>query len=100
MQSSKGHRTLLRVTPRGAGAQTVFEALRARILALQLPPGADIEEAALVREFDRSRTPVRDALILLASHGVATLVPNRGARVASPHPNEGPHLPAPRARCH
>ena len=83
MQSTKTRRTLLRVTPRGAGAQTVFEALRARILALQLPPGADIEEAALVREFDLSRTPVREALIQLASHGLVQLVPNRGARVAT-----------------
>jgi DNA-binding GntR family transcriptional regulator len=92
MQSTKTRRPLVRVTPRGAGAQTVFEALRARILALQLPPGADIEEAALVREFDLSRTPVREALIQLASHGLVQLVPNRGARVATLDLNEVPQL--------
>jgi DNA-binding GntR family transcriptional regulator len=81
-----------RGTPRGTGAQTVFSALRARILALQLPPGADIEEAALVREFDVSRTPVREALIQLASYGLVQLVPNRGARVATLDLSEVPQL--------
>jgi len=92
MQTAKARRKPTRAPRRGAGAQTVVEALRARILALELPPGADIEEAALVREFDLSRTPVREALIQLASHGLVQLVPNRGARVAALDLSEVPQL--------
>jgi DNA-binding GntR family transcriptional regulator len=68
--------------PKGTGALAVYEALRARILDLTLAPGADIEEAGLVAEFGLSRTPVREALIRLASDGLVTVLANRGARVA------------------
>ncbi len=69
--------------PKGTGAVDVYDALRARILDLTLAPGADIEEAGLVAEFAVSRTPVREALIRLASNGLVTMLPNRGARVAA-----------------
>lgn len=68
--------------PKGTGAVAVYQALRARILDLTLEPGADIEEAGLVEEFGLSRTPVREALIRLASDGLVSVLPNRGARVA------------------
>jgi len=85
------HKTV-RVPRRGTGVQSVVEALKTRILALELPPGAAIEEAALVREFDLSRTPVREALSELASHGLVQLVPNRGALVAALDLDEVPQL--------
>lgn len=69
--------------PRGTGASTVFESLRERILSLALPPRADIDELTLVKEFKVSRTPIREALIRLASEGLVELLPNKGARVAS-----------------
>jgi len=69
--------------PKGAGAAAVYETLRRRILDLTLEPGADIDEISLVEEFGVSRTPVREALIRLASDGLATVLPNRGARVAA-----------------
>ncbi len=68
--------------PKGTGAAAVYEALRQRILDLTLAPGTDIEEAGIVDEFSVSRTPVREALIRLASDGLVTMLPNRGARVA------------------
>ncbi len=68
--------------PKGTGAAAVYEALRQRILDLTLAPGTDIEEAGIVEEFSVSRTPVREALIRLASDGLVTMLPNRGARVA------------------
>lgn len=77
---------------RGGGSRDIFEVLRARILALELPPGADLEEAALVRAFGRSRTPVREALIQLAGEGLVQLVPNRGARVAPLDLDQVPEL--------
>lgn len=68
--------------PKGTGAKRVYEGLRQEILELRLPPGETIEEATLERRFDVSRTPVREALIRLASDGLITLLPNRGAQVA------------------
>lgn len=69
--------------PRGTGMQRVYDSVRQRILRLELAPGADLDEASLEKEFGISRTPVREALIRLASEGLVTLMPNRGARVMS-----------------
>jgi DNA-binding GntR family transcriptional regulator len=69
--------------PRRTGAQTVHEALRDSIMSLELAPGASLDEGQLCRQFNVSRTPVREALIRLASEGLAQLNPNRGAKVAS-----------------
>lgn len=69
-------------TPKGSGGRKVYEAIRRRILSLELAPGQDLEEAELVRAFGFSRTPVREALIRLASEHLVVLLPNRGARVA------------------
>jgi DNA-binding GntR family transcriptional regulator len=68
---------------RRTGAQAVYEALRGDIMRLALAPGAALDEGQLCRQFKVSRTPVREALIRLASEGLAELNPNRGARVAS-----------------
>lgn len=67
--------------PRGTGTQRVYSHVREKILRLDLDPGADLDEARLEQEFGISRTPVREALIRLASEGLVTLMPNRGARV-------------------
>jgi DNA-binding GntR family transcriptional regulator len=69
--------------PRRTGAQLVHEALRRDIMSLDLAPGAALDEGQLCRQFKVSRTPVREALIRLASEGLAELNPNRGAKVAS-----------------
>jgi hypothetical protein len=60
----------------------VHVALRDEILHLALKPGAKLDEMGLVRKFGISRTPVREALIRLASEGLVFLLPNRGAQVA------------------
>ncbi|MGI9415399.1 MAG: GntR family transcriptional regulator [Hyphomicrobiales bacterium] len=69
--------------PKGTGTQRVYQQMRQDILQLALPPGADISEARLEEQFGVSRTPVREALIRLASEGLITLLPNQGARVSS-----------------
>lgn len=69
--------------PKGTGANMVYQGLRDDILALRLPPGENIEEIPLERRFKVSRTPVREALIRLASEGLITIDPNQGARVSS-----------------
>lgn len=67
---------------RGTGREVAYETLRNRILKLALPPGSPIDEAHLVRDLKLSRTPVREALIRLASENLVDLLPNRGARVS------------------
>jgi len=67
--------------PKGTGALLVYRGLRDDILHVRLPPGSNIEEATLEKRFAVSRTPVREALIRLASEGLVTLLPNRGAQV-------------------
>jgi DNA-binding GntR family transcriptional regulator len=69
--------------PKPTGAQLVYEALRRAIISLGLPPGAPLEELQLCKTYRVSRTPVREALIRLASEDLVELEPNRGAKVAS-----------------
>lgn len=78
--------------PRGTGTQRVYERMRDKILRLELAPGADLDEAGLEEEFAISRTPVREALIRLASEGLVTLMPNRGARVTPLELTDVPQL--------
>jgi DNA-binding GntR family transcriptional regulator len=67
--------------PKGTGMQRVYSQVREDIIGLRLPPGADLDEASLEQRFGVSRTPVREALIRLASEGLIVLLPNRGARI-------------------
>lgn len=67
---------------RQSSGQKVYMVLRERILSLQLPPSAELDEVNISRDFGFSRTPVREALIRLAGDGLVVLAPNRGARVA------------------
>lgn len=62
--------------------EEVAERLRQRIFKHELPPGSWIEEQALAEEFGISRTPLREALKVLASEGLVTLKPRRGCYVA------------------
>src|SRR5450631_1187122 len=72
-----------RKTRPSTGAQRVYAALRHAIIALEIEPGTPLEEERLCRQHKVSRTPMREALIRLASEGLVELEPNRGARVAA-----------------
>ena len=61
--------------------QEVAERLRQRIYAHALPPGTWIDEQALAIDYGISRTPLREALKVLASEGLVTLKPRRGCYV-------------------
>ena len=61
--------------------ERVAERLRARIFAHTLGPGSWIDEQALAVEFGISRTPLREALKVLASEGLVTMKLRRGAYV-------------------
>lgn len=60
----------------------VTDRLRDMIVESELRPGDRIDEQALCDLFGISRTPLREALKVLASEGLIELRPNRGARVA------------------
>jgi DNA-binding GntR family transcriptional regulator len=67
-----------RVT-RSSLADEVAGRLQQRIVARHLPPGHRVDELRLAAELGVSRTPVREALKILAMQGLVTLVPRRGA---------------------
>ena len=55
--------------------------LRAMVFDRELAPGAFIDEKALAEAWQVSRTPLREALKVLAAEGLVELVPHRGCRV-------------------
>ncbi len=66
--------------------------LRALLLDGELASGARIPEADLCRRFQVSRTPLREALKVLATEGFIELRPNRGSVVAPIDPVEIGHV--------
>lgn len=56
--------------------------LREMIVQGALAPGARLNERLLSQQLGISRTPLREAIKLLASEGLVALLPNRGAQVA------------------
>jgi len=62
-------------------ADVVARRLAQAILSGELAPGTRLREESLAASFSVSRTPVREALILLSASGLAHLEPNRGATV-------------------
>ena len=67
--------------PQRALYEQVAERLRSRILAHRLAAGSWIDEQALAAEYGISRTPLREALKVLASEGLVTMKLRRGAYV-------------------
>ena len=68
------------LTPR-ALYEEVAELLRQRIFASELKPGSWIDELRLAEEYGISRTPLREALKVLAAEGLVTMKVRRGAYV-------------------
>ncbi len=61
----------------------VTDRLRELIREGELEPLARVNESELAERFGISRTPLREAIKILATEGLLELLPNRGARVAS-----------------
>ncbi|MFZ6849569.1 GntR family transcriptional regulator [Undibacterium sp. RuRC25W] len=53
-----------------------------------LQPGHHLDETELATQFGVSRTPIREALIQLASMGIIDMRPRRGAQVATISPQQ------------
>jgi DNA-binding GntR family transcriptional regulator len=58
--------------------QRAYELIKQRIITTEMPPGAVIQEAALMAEFGLGRTPIREALKLLEAEHLVTVSPRRG----------------------
>jgi DNA-binding GntR family transcriptional regulator len=61
--------------------QDVAERLREQIFARTLEPGSWVDEMKLCAAYGISRTPLREALKVLAAEGLVTMKPRRGAYV-------------------
>src|SRR3979409_2627992 len=60
----------------------VVSRLRHVLMEGEIPPGAKIPERELCASLGISRTPLREALKVLAADGLVVLLPNRGSRAA------------------
>ena len=62
--------------------EEVVGRVRAMLLEGEIPPGARIPERDLCEKLQISRTPLREALKVLAAEGLVQLLPHRGSRAA------------------
>src|SRR5450830_548428 len=63
-------------------SETLRESIEELIAIGKLAPGQHLDETTLAEQFGVSRTPIREALIQLASMGIIVMRPRRGAIVA------------------
>jgi DNA-binding GntR family transcriptional regulator len=61
--------------------EDVADRLREQIFSKQLPPGSWLDEQNLADQYGISRTPMREAIKVLASEGLITIKMRRGAYV-------------------
>lgn len=66
---------------RGSLGEKLRAVLQRRILTGEISVGTWLRHDSIADEFDISRTPVREALRMLAAQGIVEIVPHRGARV-------------------
>ena len=62
--------------------QQAYEKIKRAIVTLRFEMGKNINEQDLCQEFNLGRTPVREALQLLASEGLVVVVPRKGVYVS------------------
>lgn len=62
--------------------EEVVSRVRGMLLEGEIPPGARIPERELCDKLKISRTPLREALKVLAADGLVVLLPHRGSRAA------------------
>ena len=63
-------------------ANNIRETLEHEIISGERQPGDRLDEPQLTKRFDASRTPVREALVELATAGLVEMQPHRSAVVA------------------
>lgn len=68
----------------------VYEAMREDILTLKIKPGSALDEVALAARHGLSRTPIREALLMLQREDLVTFLPSRSA-IVTPHTMSNAH---------
>ena len=74
--------------PRASLHEHVARRLRQMLVENQIPPGAKLNERELSAVLEVSRTPLREAIKMLAAEGLVELLPNRGAIAVSLDEND------------
>jgi DNA-binding GntR family transcriptional regulator len=81
---------VLPITPRVLH-QHAAARLRQLLVEGAIPPGAKLNERELAEQLEVSRTPLREAIRMLAAEGLVDLVPHRGAQAAQIAPEDIAH---------
>ncbi len=78
MQNPRTMADIIELSPGGLHEQAAAR-LRAMLVEGRIAPGAKLNERELSEALHVSRTPLREAIKLLAAEGLVDLLPNRGA---------------------
>jgi len=69
-------------------ADQIYDELRRMVVQLALRPGQALSEKTTAELFKVSRTPVREAILRLADHGLVTVAPQFGTFIVAIDPDE------------
>jgi len=78
MQNATTMADIIELTPGGLHEQAAAR-LRTMLVEGRIAPGAKLNERELAEALHISRTPLREAIKMLATEGLVDLLPNRGA---------------------
>jgi len=67
--------------PRVRLSEKAYRLIKEKVVTLELPPSAVIDEHVLMQQLGLGRTPIREALQRLDSEGLVNIVPRRGTFV-------------------
>lgn len=80
--------TLGTIAPVPTREEYVAKLLREAILRGELEPGERLDQTRIAQELKVSRTPVRNALLILSNEGLVEMAPHAGAVVSEIPPEE------------
>jgi DNA-binding GntR family transcriptional regulator len=72
------------ISARPLAGDVIYERILTSVMEHRLAPGTKLAEEKLASIFNVNRTRVREVLARLSHEGLITIVPNRGAFIASP----------------
>lgn len=81
-------RWTLNTAPMLTREEYVAKLLRGAILRAELKPGERLDQTKIARQLKVSRTPVRNALLILSNEGLVEMSPHVGAMVSEMPPEE------------
>ncbi len=67
---------------KGSNNMHIYKEIKRRIIELEYKPGELLNEKELAKEFEVSRTPIREVLLKLSHLGLVNIIPRAGTYVA------------------